>query len=109
MVAVERPSTRAWTVWSVGVGAYVVAVIQRTSLGVAGLDAAHRFGASAGALASFAVLQLLVYAALQIPVGAAVDRVGPRSLVAVGAVVMAVGQLTLALTHSLPVAVAALR
>jgi MFS family permease len=107
MVAVERPPTRAWTVWSVGVGAYVVAVIQRTSLGVAGLDAAHRFGASAGALASFAVLQLLVYAALQIPVGAAVDRVGPRSLVAVGAVVMAVGQLTLAVTHSLPVAVAA--
>ena len=103
----ERPSTRAWAVWAVGVGAYVVAVIQRTSLGVAGLDAAHRFGASAGALSTFAVLQLLVYAALQIPVGAAVDRVGPRRLVAAGAVVMAVGQLALALTHSLSAAVAA--
>ncbi|HET6529046.1 MAG TPA: hypothetical protein VFH03_00310 [Actinoplanes sp.] len=50
--------------------AYVVAVLHRTSLGVAGLDAQHRFGIGAGALASFAVLQLLVYAALQVPLGA---------------------------------------
>ena len=71
-----RVSTRGWLVWGVGVGAYVVAVIQRTSLGVAGLDTAERFGASAGVLASFAVLQLLVYASLQIPVG---RRGGPRS------------------------------
>jgi hypothetical protein len=49
-------------VWSVGVTAYVVAVLQRTSLGVSGLDATRRFDASS-VLASFAVLQLLVYAA----------------------------------------------
>src|SRR5262249_38121486 len=59
----------AWLLWAVGVIAYVVAVLHRTSFGVAGLDAVHRFGASAGMLASFAVLQLLVYAGLQIPVG----------------------------------------
>lgn len=62
---------RAWVVWAVGVAAYVVAVLQRTSLGVAGLDTAERFGASASVLATFAVLQLLVYAGLQVPVGGA--------------------------------------
>ena len=68
-----------WLVWAVGVAAYVVAVLQRTSLGVAGLEAADRFDASASVLAMFAVLQLLVYAALQVPVGVLLDR-APRLL-----------------------------
>jgi len=93
-----------WVVWGVGVAAYLVAVLQRTSLGVAGLDAVERFGASASVLASFAVLQLLVYAALQVPVGLMVDRFGPRRLVVAGAALMAVGQLVLALSTSVEAA-----
>ena len=91
---------RAWLVWGAGLAAYVVAVLQRTSLGVAGLDAAQRFDISASMLATFAVVQLLVYAGLQIPVGVSVDRLGPRRLIATGALVMGVGQIMLALTHS---------
>jgi hypothetical protein len=60
---------RGYLVWSVGVAAYIVAVLQRTSLGVAGIDAADRYHAGASALATFAVLQLLVYAGLQVPAG----------------------------------------
>jgi MFS family permease len=96
---------RAWTVWSVGVAAYVVAVLQRTSLGVAGLETAQRFDTSASALASFAVLQLLVYAGLQVPVGLLLDRHGPRRLILVGAALMAGGQLVLAVSASVPLAV----
>jgi MFS family permease len=99
-------SRRAWLVWSVGVTAYVVAVLQRTSLGVAGLDATQRFDASASVLASFAVLQLLVYAALQVPVGLLLDRFGPRRLIVAGATLMAAGQLVLALADHVPLAVA---
>jgi MFS family permease len=98
---------RAWVVWGVGVAVYVVAVLQRTSLGVSGLDAVHRFGASAGVLATFAVLQLLVYATLQIPVGVAIDHVGPRRLIVTGALVMSLGQAILALAHSVALAVVA--
>ena len=98
-------SRRAWLVWSVGVTAYVVAVLQRTSLGVSGLDATRRFDASASVLASFAVLQLLVYAALQVPVGLLLDRFGPRRLIVVGAALMAAGQLVLALADQVPLAV----
>jgi MFS family permease len=98
-------SRRAWLVWSVGLAAYVVAVLQRTSLGVAGLDASRRFDASASALASFAVLQLLVYAGLQVPVGLLLDRWGPKRLIVIGAFVMSVGQVVLALATGVGVAV----
>lgn len=78
-------STRGWIVWVVGVIAYTAAVLQRTSLGVAGIDAANRFRAPAGIVASFVVLQLLVYAGLQVPVGIALDRFGTRRMVTIGA------------------------
>ena len=97
----------AWVVWGVGLLAYLVAVLQRTSLGVAGIDAAERFGASASMLAVFAVLQLLVYAGLQVPVGVLLDRVGPTRLIVAGAVVMAAGQALLAVATDLPLAVLA--
>jgi MFS family permease len=102
-----RPGTRAWAVWAVGLSAYLVAVLHRTSLGVAGLDAQQRFGIGAGALASFAVLQLLVYAGLQVPVGMLLDRFGSLRLVVAGAMVMASGQALMAFSHDVTGAVAA--
>ncbi|MFF5258368.1 nitrate/nitrite transporter [Actinomadura viridis] len=102
-----KASALAWILWIVGILAYVVAVLQRTSFGVAGLDAADRFGASAGMLASFTVLQLLVYAGLQVPVGLLLDRVGPRWMVAGGALLMAAGQALLAVSAGIAGAVLA--
>src|SRR4051794_30615705 len=81
--------------------------MHRTSFGVAGLDAADRFSASPAALSGFVVLQLLVYAALQVPVGLLLDRFGGRTMVAAGALTMAAGQLLLALAPSLPLAITA--
>lgn len=98
---------RLWVVWSIGLAAYLVGVMHRTSFGVAGLDAAARFGAAPAALAGFVVLQLLVYAALQIPVGVLLDRFGARRLIAAGALLMAAGQLVLALATTVPLAVLA--
>jgi MFS family permease len=100
-------SRRVWLVWSIALLAYAVGVMQRTSFGVAGLDAAQRFDASPAALSGFVVLQLLVYAALQVPVGLLLDRFGGRLLVVAGALTMAAGQLVLALATTLPVAIAA--
>jgi MFS family permease len=100
-------SPRIWVVWSVALLAFTVGVMHRTSFGVAGLDAAQRFGASPAALSGFVVLQLLVYAALQVPVGLLLDRFGGRVMVTVGALTMAAGQLLLALASSLPLAIAA--
>ena len=98
---------KAWYVWGTGCAAYVVAVFNRSSLGVTGVQAQHRFHASAGVLSLFAVMQLAVYAALQIPVGVVLDRLGSRRMLVAGGLVMAAGQLALATTHSIPGAIAA--
>jgi MFS family permease len=94
----------AYAVWIVGLVAYVMAVFNRTSFGVAVIPAAERFHASASDLASFTVVQLIVYAGLQVPVGVLLDRIGPRRLVLGGAVLMTLGQLGLAFSTSVSTA-----
>ena len=103
----QRTPTRAWVIWSVAVVAYTIGVLQRTSLGVSGLEAGARFDVSAGILGVFVVVQLLGYAAMQVPVGVMVDRVGPRLLLAGGSALMAVGQVSLAFATSFPTAILA--
>ncbi|MDT5401194.1 MAG: hypothetical protein QOK33_4425, partial [Mycobacterium sp.] len=98
---------RAWIVWTTGLLAYIVAVLDRTTLGVSGLNAAERFGASPSVLSTFVVLQVVVYAAAQVPAGVLLDRYGSRVLIVAGAGLMAAGQLALALTTSLPLAIGA--
>ncbi|MFN4000822.1 MFS transporter [Microcella sp.] len=98
-------SRRAWGVLLVAMLAYIVGVLQRSSMGVAGVAASERFIVDATALSSLAVLQLLVYALLQIPVGVLVDRVGPRVLIVTGALTMAGGQIAVAYADELAVAV----
>jgi sugar phosphate permease len=85
-------SGRAWLVWATGVFAYLVAVFHRSSLGVAGVEAAQRFGISATVLAMLSLAQLFVYAALQVPVGMLLDRFGAKRLLVAGAVLMGGGQ-----------------
>jgi len=94
-------------IWATGLWAYIVAVLDRTTLGVSGLDAADRFSASPSVLSAFVVLQVVVYAAAQVPAGVLLDRFGSRILIVTGAAVMASGQLLLALTESLPLAIGA--
>jgi MFS family permease len=98
---------RSWLVWGVGVFAYLVAVLHRTTFGVSGLAATERFDISPSVLSGFVVLQLIVYAGMQIPAGVLLDRFGSRKVIALGAAIMAVAQFVLAVTDSLPVAYAA--
>jgi len=100
-------SRRAYTIWVVGLAAYAVAVFHRGSLGVTAVDAQERFSAGASAVSLFLVLQLVVYAGLQVPVGIALDRFGSRALVATGALTMAAGQVLLAVATDVPTAVVA--
>jgi MFS family permease len=85
--------------------AYSVAVFQRASLGVAGVEAQRHFATTAAVLSLFAVMQLAVYASLQVPVGVLLDRIGARRLIAGGALIMACGQLILATAHAVGLAV----
>lgn len=88
----DRRLRQAISIWSVGLLTYLLAVFHRSSLAVAGLAATDRFGISAAQLATFTMLQLLVYAGMQIPVGLLVDRFGPRNVLITGAVVLTLAQ-----------------
>ena len=95
---------RAWRVWGIAAGAYLLAVFHRASLSVAGLAAAERFHIDAAQLAGFTVLQLVVYALMQVPVGVLLDRYGPRRLLTIGLVLMSAGQLGFAFAGGYPLA-----
>ncbi|MEU4892120.1 MFS transporter [Streptomyces sp. NPDC044780] len=97
---------RAVAVWGLGVAVYFVAITYRTSLGVAGIDAAERFHINASALSTFSILQVLVYAGMQIPVGLMVDRLGTRKVLMLGVLLFTVGQSGFAFSHSYAMALA---
>ncbi|MEP7034825.1 MAG: MFS transporter [Actinomycetota bacterium] len=98
---------RAWMVWSAAIAVYILAVFHRTSLGVAGLLAAERFHISSTQLATFTMVQLLVYAAMQIPVGAMLDRVGAKKILVTGVFLMTGGQFAFAFAGTFGAGVAA--
>lgn len=97
----------AYAVWAVGVLVYLLAVFHRSSLAVAGLEASDRFGISASQLATFTMLQLLVYAAMQIPVGLMVDRFGPRRVLLTGAITLTLAQVGFAFADTYALALGA--
>lgn len=74
-------------------------------MGTAALFAADKFHTNAEQLSSLAVLQLVVYAAMQIPVGLLLDRFGARACLTIGAVGMALGQFIVAFSDSLGTAI----
>ena len=102
-----RRSATSWIVWGAALVAYVAAVVHRSSFGVAGLVAADRFQVDATVLSLFVVIQLGTYAAMQLPVGVGVDRWGPRRMLTIGSVTMAIGQLVMTFAPTVGVALGA--
>nr|WP_281380937.1 MFS transporter [Nocardioides panaciterrulae] len=86
---------------------YFLAVFHRSSLAVAGLAATDRFDISASQLATFTMLQLLVYAGMQIPVGLLVDRFGSRSVLLAGTLLLTAAQSGFAVADSYGLALVA--
>lgn len=97
----------AYPIWVVALLVYLLAVFHRSSLAVAGLAATERFDISASQLATFTMLQLLVYAGMQIPVGLLVDRFGPRRVLITGASILTVAQVGFAFADSYGLALVA--
>jgi MFS family permease len=96
-----------WLVWTIGVAGYVLSVTNRTSLSAVGVDAAVRFDADASTLSMFAVIQLFVYGAMQIPVGLLLDRFGARPIITAGMILMALGQVVMAFASEVGIGILA--
>ncbi|HWS57631.1 MAG TPA: MFS transporter, partial [Actinotalea sp.] len=69
--------------------------------------AADRFDITAAQLATFTVLQLTVYAAMQIPVGVLIDRFGSKALMVTGLALMTGGQMWFAFAGTFEAGIAA--
>ncbi|OLR94135.1 MFS transporter [Actinokineospora bangkokensis] len=102
-----RTGRRTLLIWTAAAVVYLLAVFHRSSLGVAGLEAADRFHIGSAALGTFTVLQIGVYAAMQVPTGLLVDRFGPRAVLTTAAAFMGVGQLLFAVASAFPLALLA--
>ena len=70
-------------------------------LGVAAFEAERRYHVGDGALSAFTAVQLCVYLAMQVPVGLAADRIGPRRSLATGMAAIAAGEAIFALSGTL--------
>src|ERR671932_811001 len=93
-----RRRGRGWVVWGFAAALYFVAVFHRMVLGVAAFETERRYHVGPGALSAFTAVQLGVYLAMQVPVGLAADRIGPRRSLAAGMAAIAVGEAVFALS-----------
>lgn len=88
----KQRSMLPWVVWIVGLAAYAIAVINRSSLSALGPAAQEHFSIDATQLSIFVFVQLLVYAGCQIPVGLCMSKFGISPVVTTGLLLMGVGQ-----------------
>ncbi len=78
----RRPSEfRAWFVWSLGALAFAYGFFMRVSPSVMVDDLMRDFSVGAAVLGNLSAIYLYVYAGLQIPIGAMMDRWGPRLMI----------------------------
>lgn len=70
-----------WMVWGVATLSYGIAVVNRASLAALGPAAQDHFGIDATTLSMFVMIQLVVYAGMQIPVGTMLDRIGSSRMI----------------------------
>ena len=94
-----RSQRTAWIVFAAAGAAYFVAIMHRTALGVAGVEALDRFHVGATGLAALSMTQIATYAALQLPAGKLLDKYGPRAVMIGGSLLMAAGQILMATSH----------
>ncbi|MCZ7598517.1 MAG: MFS transporter [Gammaproteobacteria bacterium] len=83
--------------WGLGAVLYLYGFFQRVAPGVMGEELARTFDLNAAALGNLSAFYFYSYVAMQIPTGLLADTLGPRRLLAAGAVVSAAGTVVFAL------------
>lgn len=92
---------------SVTILAYVFAVINRSSFATLGTVAQQHFHAEATVVSLFIMVQIMVYALAQIPVGIFLDAKGAATVITAGLIIMATGQFLLSLSNTVILAILA--
>lgn len=95
------PLRLAWFIWSLGALFYLMGFFQRVAPAVMTQELMQGFGIGAAALGNLSALYFYSYVAMQIPTGVLADRLGPRRLLSLGALVAAIGTVLFALAPDL--------
>ncbi len=93
---------RAWAAWLLASVFFFYAFAQRVAPSVMVEDLMRDFAVGAAILGNLSAAYFYAYAALQVPIGLMVDRLGPRRLMTGGAAVAGIGSLVFALSESVP-------
>jgi MFS family permease len=106
-VATARVADESWRpllAWTLASLFFCYAFVQRVSPSVMVEELMREFSASATILGNLSAFYFYAYAALQIPVGLLMDRIGPRRLMTGAAAVAAGGSLLFAASEALATA-----
>ncbi|HYM30135.1 MAG TPA: MFS transporter [Candidatus Cybelea sp.] len=100
----DTPSMTGWLVWGLAAVFFCMEFLVRLSPGVMVDELMHEFSVGAGALGALSSFYFYAYSGMQIPIGAVLDRFGPRVLLVSAAGLCAIGTLLFATSHNLATA-----
>ncbi len=92
-------------VWSFGALLYLLGFFHRVAPAVITTELMQEFALGAAALGNLSAVYFYSYVAMQIPTGILADRLGPRLLLSIGALVAAVGSVIFALAPGMGTAI----
>ncbi len=93
------PIHLAWLVWGCGAALYVLGFFQRVAPAVMTTELTRDFSLTAVGLGNLSAYYFYSYVAMQIPTGILADRLGPRKLLAGGALMATAGSIMFATAH----------
>ena len=103
----ERPDRlplRGLFAWGLGAGFFFLAFLQRVSPSVMVDELMRDFAVSAVILGNLSACYFYIYAAMQLPVGLMIDRIGPRLLLTLFALLCVAGNLIFAVADTVTAA-----
>lgn len=100
------PLRLSLTIWGLAAAIYLFGFFQRVTPGALANDLMRDFELSGAGLGNLSAFYFYAYAAMQIPTGVLVDRLGPTRLLLIGSVAASVGALLFALAPHVALAAA---
>jgi len=94
-----------YAMWSIAVLFYGYENLLQVSPSVMVPELMHSFNVNAAALGNLSAVYFYAYASMQIPLGVLLDRLGPRRLLSVAALLCAIGSFLFGAAHHLVYAV----
>src|SRR2546421_10795824 len=86
---------RAWLMWSIPAGLFLVAFFHRNAPGVMARDLMEAFGVTGAVIGLLSATYFYSYAGFMIPAGMLIDAFGARRMLAAGGAGMGLGTLAM--------------